>query len=132
MNIRAFVSQRRLEVLIAGDAAALLLFVAVGLASHEMNTNVLWNLVRIATPFLLGWFLVAPFTQAYDLSTVQQTGTFMRRSAITWLGGIGLGLLLRATLFREGFVPTFALVTLIVTGLFLLGWRSIFARLLSR
>jgi hypothetical protein len=123
--------QRSLPLLIAGDVGALLLWVMVGLATHEMYSNLLFNVARVATPFLIGWFAVAPFTGAYDLSGASRA-PFLRRSALTWLAGTCLGLFLRATLFHNGFVPIFAAVTLVVTALLVLGWRTAFAFLLNR
>ena len=123
--------QRSLPLLIAGDVGAFLLWVIAGLATHEMYSNLLFNVARVATPFLIGWFVVAPFTGAYDLSGASR-GLFLRRSILTWLAGTCLGLLLRATLFHNGFVPIFAAVTLVVTALLVLGWRTVFAFLLNR
>lgn len=122
---------RSLPVLVAGDIAALLLFVMVGLASHQKTSSLLFNFARVGAPFLLGWFAVAPFTGAYRLP-IKERGVFLRRSALTWLLGVSLGLLLRATLFRDGVVATFAAITLIATGIFVLGWRAVYAIFLNR
>ena len=132
MKSSAFDHRRSLPVLIVGDVVALLLFVVVGLASHRMNTSWLFNLLRIGTPFLIGWFAVAPLTGAYTLPAKDGARDFLRRSALNWLLGVGLGLALRATLFREGFVPTFATITTLVTGVFVMGWRGLFAWLVRR
>ena len=132
MRSSVFDRQRSLPALIVGDVVALLLFVVAGLANHRMNSNWLFNLLRISAPFLIGWFAVAPFTGAYTLPAKGAARAFLRRSALNWLLGVGLGLALRATLFREGFVPTFAAVTTIVTGLFVMGWRGLFVWLVRR
>jgi hypothetical protein len=123
--------QKSLPFLITGDVAAWLLWVITGLATHQMSSNWLFNVVRVVAPFLIGWFAVAPFTGGYNLATTGRA-VFLRRSVLTWIGGVCLGLLLRATLFHNGFVPIFAMVTLIVTALFVLGWRTTFAFLLNR
>ena len=108
----------------------MVLWVIVGLGSHNMTSNWLFNVVRVVAPFLLGWFAVAPFVGAYRISGNRRS--FLLRSALAWLVGTALGLLLRATLFGEGFVPSFAAVTVVVTGIFVMGWRTAFALLLNR
>jgi hypothetical protein len=126
--MRQLESERRQRqiVLGAGDAIAMLGFVIAGFASHSMYNNWLFNLVRVGAPFLIGWFAVEPLTGAYRLPEPGRRADFMRRSALNWLLGVAVGLFLRATVFRDSFVPTFALVTLGVTGVFMLGWRAIF------
>ncbi len=114
------------RILIAGDVVAMLLWVALGLASHRMSDNWLQNVVRIVAPFLIGWAVVAPFTRAYDLGALRRPFTFMRRSATCWFLATMLGLVHRATLFGSGFVPVFAAVTLVVTAVLVLGWRAAF------
>ncbi len=120
-----------LPVLVAGDVLAVLLFVVVGRASHHEDGSWLFNLARIGSPFLLGWFAVAPFTGAYQLPFPRRA-LWLRRSALTWLLGICFGLVLRRFLFRDLVPPTFAVITLIFTGIFLLGWRTVFAMVLTR
>ncbi|MBA3943499.1 MAG: DUF3054 domain-containing protein [Herpetosiphonaceae bacterium] len=124
-------SKQSLPVLVAGDVLAVLLFVVVGRASHHEDGSWLFNLARIGSPFLLGWFAVAPFTGAYQLPPPRR-GLWLRRSALTWLLGIGFGLVLRRFLFRDLVPPTFAVITLIFTGIFLLGWRTVFAVVSNR
>jgi undecaprenyl pyrophosphate phosphatase UppP len=121
---------REIQVLAAGDAIALLLWVVAGLASHQMWGSWLFNLLRVAAPFLIGWFAVAPFTGAYRLPRPDERGQFMRRSALTWLIATAVGLALRSTIFRSTFFLTFALITLLITGIFVLGWRATFAWLI--
>ena len=121
-----------LAVLVAGDTAAIVGFVVAGFRSHSIPTSWFQHLALISAPFLVGWFAVAPFTGALRAPSMGQRGSFLLRSTVTWLLGIGFGLGLRATVFGEGFVPVFALVTMGVTGLCLLGWRVVFAFLAAR
>ena len=121
-----------LPVLLAGDVLALLAFVLVGLSSHQMTSGVVANVTRIAAPLLIGWFAAVLLVGAYRLPAPGTRGDFLRRSALAWLLGIGLGLLLRNTVFGSNFSPVFAIITLVFTGLFLLGWRTAFAWLLAR
>ena len=115
-------------ILIVGDVLALVLWVVVGLESHSMTSDMFANILRVSAPFLIGWFAVAYWTGAYR--TDEGRVRFLGRSALTWLLAVAIGLLLRATLFGSGFNVTFALVTLVVTGVFTLGWRTIASWLL--
>lgn len=112
--------------LIAGDVLALLLFVVVGRLSHDMTSDWLANVARIATPFLLGWFLVAVLVGAYRLQLVSDPGQFLLRTIVSWLVGTGLALVFRVLLFGDTVTWAFALVALAFTGLFLISWRGIF------
>ena len=126
MKLPVAFRSNRLGILVAGDVIAFVAWAVLGLASHRMAGDWLFNVVRVVAPFLIGWFAVAPFTGAYHRQLVRQPGAFLLRSALTWLLGVSLGLLLRATLFGSGFVPAFALVTFGVTGLLVLGWRGLY------
>jgi len=116
-------------LLVAGDVLAIVLFVVLGFRSHHIQVHYLANLIRVATPLLAGWFIVSVFTGAYRPTAV--LGEFMKRSALTWIGGILLGLLIRGLVLREGFIFTFMLVTLAVTGVLLLGWRLVYFLIIS-
>ena len=125
-------TRANLPVLLSGDVLALLAFVLVGLSSHQMTSNVAANLMRIAAPLLIGWFAVAPLIGAYRLPGPGTRGAFLLRSVLAWPLGIGVGLLLRNTVFGSPFSPVFAIITLGFTGLFLLGWRALFVWLFAR
>ncbi len=119
-------------ILGAGDVAAIGAFVALGLESHGLLDNWQLNLVRVSAPFVIGWFAVSPLTRVYSATTLAGARPLMARSALNWLAGITLGLALRGLVFREDVVPTFALITLLFTGLFVLGWRALFFVFFSR
>ena len=131
MRLSAAFRRNRLGILVAGDIIAFVAWAALGLAGHQLTRNWLFNLVRVVAPFVIGWLAVAPFTGAYRAALSRRPRAFLTRSALTWLGGISLGLLLRATLFRSGFGPIFALVTFAVTGVLVLGWRALYTKVLS-
>ena len=126
------VQRSSLGILVAGDMIAWLAWIVAGLASHAMYENWLLNLVRVGAPFLIAWLVAGPAVGAYRQIAYQARGVFLARSALAWLLATSLGLLLRATLFREGFVPIFALVTFAVTALFVLGWRAVYAWVIHR
>jgi hypothetical protein len=106
------------------DIASIVVFVAIGRASHAEGVT-LGGLTATAWPFLaglaLGWVVFR---------------VWRAPSAIVWKG-LGLwavtvvaGLLLRV-LGGDGAAPGFVIVTCVVLGLLMLGWRF-GARLLAR
>ncbi len=132
MKVIPSIRANTLAVLVAGDILAFLAWVLAGLSSHRMGTNIVANVARVVAPFLIGWFVVAPFTGAYRRDLLRSPRAFLGRSALAWLLGVGLGLALRARPFGSGFVPAFAAVTYVVTGVFVLGWRAAFVWLWRR
>lgn len=98
------------------DAAFVLLFATLGRTSH--TEGVTWaGVLGVAWPFLvalaLGWALAR-----------RRSGwpTRMPGSTVVWLVTVLLGLALRVAA-GGGFAWSFGLVTLLVLGLFLVGWR---------
>lgn len=126
MSLSKTISRGSVGMLVLGDVAALLVFIGVGLANHDMTDNVVGDVLRIGAPFLMGWFVSALLLGAYKAATFVRPGEFMLRSVLAWLTGISLALLLRNTIFGEDFSGVFAIISFVFTGLFLLGWRTLF------
>ena len=114
----------RASILTAGllDAALVLFFAAIGRLSHGES---LAGLGVTYWPFLggliVGWLLLRAWRHPRD---IVWTGLGI------WIATVAGGLLLRLA-SGQGVQLSFAIVTTIVLGLFLLGWRAI-AALLSR
>ncbi len=104
----------------------LLIFVVIGRLSHGFTDDWLVNILRIATPFVLGWAAAALFTGAYHANLWQQPSQFLARSAAAWLLADGLAFLLRHFLMGDRVTMPFALTSIAFTGLFLLAWRIAF------
>lgn len=127
-------SPSRNLILAAGDLIALLLFVVVGQADHNtLNQSnpilgALPNLVALAIP----WLIVAFLLQAYPRNQTS-LAQFMGRSALAWLIAAPLGLWLRSILQNRSTIPIpFMIVTLLVGGLMILGWRLVFSLVVMR
>lgn len=123
---------RYVAILVIGDIIAFLVFAAIGRRSHGEAAGLAAGLevFKTAAPFLLGWFLTAPFIGAYRQVT---TPTWMaRRTALAWLVAWPVGLALRALLLWRGIPVSFAIVTLLSNGVIICGWRTVFAWLRSR
>lgn len=98
------------------DAAFVLLFATLGRVSHEEGVTTT-GVLGVAWPFLValgvGWVVAA---------RVRALPTRMPGSTTTWLVTALLGLALRVAT-GGGFAWSFALVTVLVLGFFLIGWR---------
>jgi hypothetical protein len=104
---------------LAADAVAVLVFAAIGRASHEEAGSML-GLVGTAAPFLVG--LVA----AWATPWVRARPAGFRAGAVVVVGTAGIGLLLRAAFL--GRLPlSFAIVATVSLAVFLLGWRGVSA-----
>ena len=98
------------------DAALLLLFVVIGRASHDES---LWGVLGTWWPFLVGLVV------AWLVMRAWRTPTRIRWTGIgIWLITVVLGMLLRLA-SGQGVQPSFVIVTVLVLGVFLLGWRAI-------
>lgn len=124
---------RRIVALAAGDSAALLLFAAIGRASHgeESGLEALLQVAGTAAPFIAGWFLTAPLFGAYGSAT-HGLRPMLTRTTLCWLAACPVGLGLRALALERSVPLSFALVTLITVLLILLAWRALFAALEAR
>ena len=114
-------------VLAVGDAAAIVLFAVIGLASHREGVT-LAGIARNAGPVLAVFFPVALLVGTY-----RRPG--LRTLIPAWLIGVVGGVLLRAAILGHGYgrrTFTFMGVTLAVTGVLLLAWRALAAALASR
>ena len=105
-----------------GDAAAILLFVIIGLANHDQGVTV-GGVARTALPVLGAWFVVAPFTKTYARPRL---GTLL----INWVIAVPVGVAIRGTMLNRSADDsqlTFGLVAMIGTLVLLLLWRGIHA-----
>ncbi|WP_336037407.1 DUF3054 domain-containing protein [Halobacterium yunchengense] len=105
-----------------GDLAAVFLLVLVGTIEHgSLTAN---RYAGVLLPFLVGWFVVAPFGGAYDERVLESTRAAMGYAVASWLGADFLGQLLRGTDYFPGNAdPVFFLVMLAVGSAFLVAAR---------
>ncbi|NEA23310.1 DUF3054 domain-containing protein [Actinomadura bangladeshensis] len=106
------------------DVCCVLVFVAIGRASHEEAASVS-GYATTAWPFLVGlavgWGLFRAWRRADALVPV---------GVGVWLSAVGLGMLLRV-LSGQGTALAFVIVALSFLGATLLGWRAL-ARVAGR
>lgn len=120
-------TRRRIGLLVAGDAAALLLFAAIGRLSHHEPVS-LGALLGTAWPFMAGWFASAALLGGYGKAAQGgSAGAAAGAAAKCWALGIPTGLLLRTA--SRGYIPdpAFIAVSLAANGVLLVGWRTVLA-----
>ncbi len=100
------------------DVALVLVFVLVGRRSHE-ESSAIAGLASTAWPFLVGtavgWLVVRVWV--HPMRTWPE-------GVGTWLCAVIVGMVLRAV-SNQGTEVSFVIVTLLVLGVFLLGWRVV-------
>jgi hypothetical protein len=101
-----------------GDLLAVFAFVLAGTISHgSLTAN---RYAGVLLPFLVGWFVVAPFAGGYDEQTMESTRAALGYALASWLGADFVGQLLRETAYFPGNAdPQFFLVALVVGGVLL-------------
>ncbi|ASD23067.1 hypothetical protein B7495_13960 [Cryobacterium sp. LW097] len=98
------------------DAAMLLLFVVIGRASHGEG---LWGVLVTWWPFLAGLVV------AWLVLTARRTPLRIVWTGVgVWLITVVVAMLLRVV-SGQGVQLSFVIVTFLVLGVFLLGWRAI-------
>jgi hypothetical protein len=125
---------RRTVLLVVGDALALLIFAALGRASHgeDAGLTALAQVAETAAPFIVGWFAVAPLFGTYRTQVTGALQPMLARTALTWLIAWPIGLGLRA-LIRQTTIPvSFALVTFVTVLAIMSLWRGAFALIAAR
>jgi len=117
------------------DAAMIVVFAATGRRSHDEGLSVL-GIVDTAWPFLagaaVGWSLTYVYTH---IGTTDQPGSRAFRpervvpyGIAIWFFTVAVGMALRAVL-HQGTAAWFIAVATLALCVFLLGWRTVAARL---
>lgn len=102
---------------LAADVVAVVVFAAVGRLNHDASGELLGFLGTVA-PFALGLLV------AWASPAVRANPAGLRAGALVLAGTAVIGLALRAA-FTDRLPLTFAVVTVIVLGVLLLGWRAL-------
>ncbi len=102
------------------DACCVIVFVAIGRASHHHGESV-GGLASTAWPFLAGLAVGLLVTRAW-----RRPAAIVPAGLGAWLGTVGVGMLLRVVA-GQGTALAFIGVALAFLGLFLLGWRAVAA-----
>ena len=120
----------RIINLVVGDTLVFLLFALIGRQQHATGKafGIFDNIIElfvIAAPFLIGWFLVAPFFGMYRRGLELHPRKMMQRTILAWVVAWPVGLALRGIFVDHAMPPiAFALVTLLFIGALLVFWRG--------
>jgi hypothetical protein len=125
----ALSNPRRLPLMV-GDSATLLMFALLGRRAHSMG-SAMDDVIGTALPFVIGWFLAAPFTGALGPHATANGRQAARYAALTWLVAFPLGLLIRIPLVGRIAHPSFMIVAGVFTLVTLILWRVLFAQISS-
>jgi hypothetical protein len=119
----------RTAALAAGDALAMAAFVYAGEVQHGFPpTSYPGRFAGTLAPFLLGWVAVALVAGLYATDATATLRGTLTRTVPAWLAGILVAHALRLTpLFHGGTTPAFVLVSAVVGGALVVGWRSLVA-----
>jgi Protein of unknown function (DUF3054) len=102
---------------LAADAVAVIVFAAVGRVSHVESESLL-GLAGTVAPFIVG------LAAAWATPVVRARPAGLRAGAVVLAGTVVIGLLVRAA-FTGRLPVSFAIVTVVVLAVLLLGWRAI-------
>jgi hypothetical protein len=115
----------RTALLIAGDVAAIGLFVVLGEISHGVDPVA--QAGRVAdtiAPFLVGWLVVAVAGGLYTADAVRSWRRAVEMTAPAWIAAALIGQGLRATpLFHGDAALPFVVVSILVGLALLVPWR---------
>ena len=107
------------------DLVLVIVFVLIGRSSHDESSSV-GGLLTTAWPFVagaaLGWLIMRAWRAPL---AVVWTGIGI------WISTVVFGMLLRSAV-DQGVQLSFVIVTIVVLGVFLLGWRGIAALVTRR
>ena len=119
-----------LIALALGDFITLLIFAAIGRASHEMpDAGRFLSLLDTAVPFMLAFLVVGMLAGLYRGKALFPVGRVLWRTGLTALIAGPLGVALRAAWLGHAIVLTFLLVGTASSALMLIVWRVGWSRL---
>src|SRR5574342_410434 len=122
-------------ILLVGDLIAVVAFVVVGQRDHNLVNEanpvlgVLVTTAEFAVPWAVAGWLLGAFRGAGEGNHPGRPyASFMARSLNTWLVAAPIGILIRSFALGRAVIPTMFLVAALgFGGLFVLGWRALFA-----
>jgi hypothetical protein len=111
-----------------GDVIALIAFAAIGRQSHN-ESNPLEAIIATATPFIIGWLLVA---WPSGLLVTQPLPRWIFRTIVFNVAGCGLGLLIRSIWLQRDIPLSFAVVSFLATASLLVIARLVHYRRITK
>lgn len=123
-----FIGNLRTGVLLVGDIVMICVFVLVGRMHHGAD---LQGALSTISQFATGWLIAGVLVGAYSERALTTRKSALVVTVIGWSFGTGIAHGIRVLLSpQNGIVPSFLLVSLVVGGALLVGWRTIAQHLL--
>jgi drug/metabolite transporter (DMT)-like permease len=103
---------------IAADIVAVVVFAAAGRGVHDESSGIA-TIAIIAAPFLVGSLVgwIASWRS-------EREPTALSTGVVVWLATVVIGLVLRRTVWDRGTAVSFVIVTALVLGALIVGWRA--------
>ena len=115
---------RRVAVAALADIISIVVFVAIGRRNHNEGDSIS-GVAGVAAPFLIalavGWVAARAWARPLQVEA----------AFIIWPITVALGMVLRHFVFDRGTALPFIIVATLFTGVFLVGWRMVAARVSS-
>ncbi len=112
-------TDRVLGLAIGLDVFVVMVFVALGLRSHDQDSTIV-ELTDTALPFLIGLITGWIAVRAWKRPAAVLTGIFV------WPITVLVGMIVRRSVFDRGTATSFVVVTTLFLGACLVGWRLVF------
>ncbi|MFB6073660.1 MAG: DUF3054 domain-containing protein [Haloarculaceae archaeon] len=117
----------RTAALLIGDLLAIAAFVLFGMAHHGTIDEPV-RVVQVLGSFYVGWIPLAIVAREYAADALASYRRVPVRTLPAWVLAVVVAQALRATRFDPGHAAlTFALVSVVVGGALLTGWRLVLA-----
>jgi hypothetical protein len=117
---------RKVLPTLAGDVCVIVVVLGLGIVRHRGLEGLgdLPGVAETVTPFLLGWFVLAPLLGAYGEPVLRDRGQAVLRGVGAWIGAAVLGSAIRSTAaFSGGATPVFVAVVAGTGGIAIAIWR---------
>jgi len=110
--------------IVIGDICVFILFIVLGKSEHGVTLS--QSFIRTLLPFAISWFSISPWLGSYSISTLYSFKKMAFKIPLTWILCGVFAVIARAVITDSSFLITFAIVAIVVQGLFLIAWRCIF------
>ena len=106
------------------DVVSVVVFVAIGRRNHDEASG-LDGIFTTAAPFLMA------LAVTWLVTLVWRDPLSPRSGAVTWIGTVALGMVLRKLVFDDGTATAFVIVATVFLGVAFNSWRALARRRLS-
>ena len=111
-------TEHRVPIAIGLDTFVVVLFVSLGLRTHEQG-SALAAVLETALPFLIG------LAAGWIVARAWKRPMWILSGLVIWPVTLLVGMILRRVLFDDGTAAAFVAVATVFLGAFLVGWRAL-------